>query len=221
MRESQLPELPVALLGMQVVNLVKLNILTVLCCLPVVTIGPALSAMNYVVNLYIEEKSDEVAKPFFKAFRRDFPQSLLFGLFLILMTGLTVFDGLFLLANYWGSFHPIWIPFLILVLFLAALYVYAFPMLCRYQLHFSELLKNAVVLFWQNLATSLGALLVIASPLLLIWLFPQALFEILFLWLLCGSALTARIINKGILQILDREQRRIDCEQITVEQQER
>lgn len=207
----KLPELPISLLGMRVLNLLKLNVLWLLCCLPVVTIGPATSAMNYVVNLYLEEKSDEVARPFFRAFRRDLGQGILLGLFLLLLTVLAVFDGLFLFANFSQGFHLAWIPFVFLALFLVSLYVYAFPTLSRYALRFTELLKNSVLLFWQNLWTSVGAVLVLCAPFLLMWVFPDAATEILFLWVLIGGSLSAYINNKGILKILDREQRRLEC----------
>ena len=212
MTKKDLPELPVSQLGTQLLNLIKLNVLWLVCSLPIVTMGPALSALNHVVNLYIEEKSDEVMKPFFRAFRRDFRQGLLLGTFLAVLTAITVYDGLFLYANFSGEFHPIWIPFGILDLFLAAQYVYAFPVLSRYRLRFTELLKNSVVLFWQNLWTSLGALLVLLLPVLLAYLFPGAASEVAFLWILCGCSLTVYINNRSILNILDREQRRIESQ---------
>lgn len=215
MKEFELPELPAAVLVMRILNLVKLNVLWLLCCLPVVTIGPATSAMNYVVNLYIEEKSDEVAGPFFRAFRRDFRQGIVLGLFLTLLTALTVFDGLFLYANFSESPHPVWILFLILTLFLIALYVYGFPMLSRYTLRFTELLKNSVLLFWQNLWVSLGAVLVLLVPFLLIFLFPKAFTEIVFGWLLIGGSLTAYVNNRSILKLLDREQRKLESDTVS------
>lgn len=214
MNDQDRPTLPIAMLGSQILNLVKLNVLWLLCCVPIVTIGPATSAMNYVVNLYLEEKNDQVLRPFFKAFRRDLKQGLALGLLMLILTGVAVFDGLFLLANFSESPHPAWIPFLILMLFLVSLYVYAFPLLSRYQLRFSELLKNAVALFWQNLVSSIVALVVLLLPALLGWIFPSAWSEILFLWILIGGSLTTYINNKTILNILDREQRKLDAQTI-------
>lgn len=210
MKDLKIPELPVALLGMRLLNMLKLNILFVLCCLPIITIGPALSALYYVVNLYAEEKSDEVAKPFFRAFRRDFWQGLLLGLFVLFLTGLAFYNGLFLFANYAGRIHPIWIPFLVLLLFLAAMYVYSFPMLSRYQLHFMEILKNSLILFWRNLWASLGVLLVHSIPFLLVYLYPGAAAEIIFLWILIGCSLTASVSIKIIMKIFNKEQEKSD-----------
>lgn len=212
MKESKLPELPVAMLGMRLINLVKLNVLWLVCCLPIVTIGPATSALHSVVCLYLEEKSDEVAKPFFHAFRRDLRQGLILGLGILGLTAVTVFDGLFLFSQFADGTRLVWIPFGVLVLVLLALYVYAFPLLCRYTLGLGELVKNCLVLFWRNLWVSLGAMLTMALPGLLVWLFPEAASEIVFLWLLIGGSLTAYIRDKSILNLLNREQRRLDGE---------
>lgn len=221
MNDAERPALPIAIVGSQILNLVKLNVLWLVCCLPIVTIGPATSAMNHVVNLYLEEKNDQVLRPFFKAFRRDLKQGLALGLLMLILTGIAVFDGLFLLANFSGAAHPAWIPFLILVLFLVSLYVYAFPLLSRYQLRFTELLKNAVALFWQHLVPSILALAVLLLPALLAWIFPGAWSEILFFWILIGGSLTTYINNKSILNILDQEQRKLDEQAIPAAEEPR
>lgn len=212
MDDEKLPQLPVSLLWMRILNLGKLNLLWLVCCLPVVTIGPATSAMHYVIGLYLHDASDEVVRPFFKAFRRDFRQGLLLGLLQLGLTALALFNGLFLLANY-GA-HPIWLPLLLLVLFLAALLVYGFPLLCRYTLGFGELLKNSVLFFWQNFGSSLLALAIYFSPVLLVFLFPRFLTEILFFLILIGPALLVYLVNGIVNPLLDREQRRQESQQL-------
>lgn len=211
MTEHTLPELPVSLLWMRILNLLKLNVLWVLCSLPIITIGPATSAMHYVIGLYVNDTSDEVLRPFFKAFRRDFRQGFLLGILMMSLTALAIFNALFLLANY--GLHPIWFPLLLLALFLAALYVYAFPLLCRYTLTFGELLKNSILFFWQNLWISVLALFIYLSPILLCLIFPKVCTEILFFWLLIGPALLTYLVNGMIYKLIDREQRRIESEQ--------
>ena len=48
-------------------NLVLLNLLWILCSLPVITMGAATSAMYHVIFLYITNQDDAAIKPFFKA----------------------------------------------------------------------------------------------------------------------------------------------------------
>ena len=53
-------------------NLVCLNILWLLCSLPIVTAGASTAAMYYVVFQYINDQDDAVLKPFLKAFKENF-----------------------------------------------------------------------------------------------------------------------------------------------------
>ena len=64
-----------------ITNLVCLNVLWLLCCLPVVTAGAATVAMYYVIFLYITKQDDTVAKPFFKAFKQRYQEIRLHWIF--------------------------------------------------------------------------------------------------------------------------------------------
>ena len=57
---------------MLITNLICLNVLWLLCCLPVVTAGAATAAMYSVLFLYITKQDDGVLKPYFKAFKENF-----------------------------------------------------------------------------------------------------------------------------------------------------
>ncbi len=61
----------------KLVNLFALNILFILTSIPIVTIGPSLSAL-YTVNLKLtENKEGYIARDYFRAFRKNFKLSLL------------------------------------------------------------------------------------------------------------------------------------------------
>lgn len=63
--------------GGKVWDLIWLNLLTLLCCLPCVTIGASLTAMHYVLlKLYRDEESG-ITRAFFKSFRQNFVQAFL------------------------------------------------------------------------------------------------------------------------------------------------
>ena len=53
-------------------DLMVLNVLWLLCCLPVFTFGPASSALARVMITLVRGGSEAVAKNYFLAFRRDF-----------------------------------------------------------------------------------------------------------------------------------------------------
>lgn len=199
---------PLSLAFSRAVNLLQLNVLWLICCIPIITIGPATAAMHYVIGEYINNRSDEVRKPFFYAFRRDFRQTLLPGILVILLYAVSIFDGLFILANFSLTLHPVWIPFFVLLVMDCAFLVYLFPMLARYQLGFFQLAKTALILFWQNITVSLQLLLITLFPLLLGYLWPNLIPEFIFLWLLIGGTLTAFLCDRKLLSIFEQEERK-------------
>lgn len=67
-------------------RLVKLNMLTFLFCIPIVTIGPALAGMTKVLRNYTLDKSAFIFHEFWKGFSNNWKQSLPVGLLDILFT---------------------------------------------------------------------------------------------------------------------------------------
>ena len=76
-------------------DLVVLNLLFLLCCIPVVTIGAALAAMISVTLRSVRYGDGYVVQHFFKAFRENFRRSTMVWLGAMLFGGLLVLDFLF------------------------------------------------------------------------------------------------------------------------------
>ena len=53
--------------GAKLWDMMWLNVLTLLCCLPIVTAGPALSAMHYVLYKIYRDEETGITKLFFKS----------------------------------------------------------------------------------------------------------------------------------------------------------
>lgn len=197
---------PFMLTASRVASLILLNLLWLICCIPVVTIGPATVAMNYVIFLYHNQLSDQVFKPFFKAFRRDFLQGVLLGIPVSIVCVLLVFNGLYIYGNYPDTFHPLWIPFILMVLITGAMITYGFPLIARYSLSLRQIVSNALGLMLQNPKFTLFAMLLHLLPVLL-WLFAPGLLNIVgFFWVLIGGSLTAFINDKKLLKIFEQQE---------------
>ena len=66
------------------VRMIGLNLLYLLCCLPVVTIPASTCAMTRVVLNLVREKGTDIVAPFFAEFRHDFWKRTGFGLLLLI-----------------------------------------------------------------------------------------------------------------------------------------
>ena len=102
-------------------NLMVLNIFWLLLCVPVITAGAATTAMYYTLYQYVTDGSESVIKPFFKTFIKDFKQSTVYWL-IMLVIGFVLWCDISFLSTY-TQLGFLWILLGILLL------LYQFPTL--------------------------------------------------------------------------------------------
>lgn len=73
-------------------DIMWLNILTVICCIPIFTIGASLTAMHYVALKLVRNEEGYITKDFFKSFGQNFRQSTVIWLIVLLVAGLLAGD---------------------------------------------------------------------------------------------------------------------------------
>ncbi len=124
-------------------SFVVLNILFLICCIPVVTIGPALCAVYRVTIREVKREYGYMVRTYLKAFREYFLSALLLFVFFLML-------GLILLfaAAFWYSMGGStgWAAVTFLAVVGLAIYgsvSYAFPLLARYGLSLRQTLKNS------------------------------------------------------------------------------
>ena len=79
------------LFGRKFWNLISLNLLYLLMCLPIVTIGPATAAFTYVMRNYVLGRPVFLKDDFFETFKRCWKQSAVVWLVQTLVTGIDIF----------------------------------------------------------------------------------------------------------------------------------
>ncbi|MBO4395386.1 MAG: YesL family protein [Eubacterium sp.] len=80
-------------------NLLLINFLTLLTCLPVITIGASLTAMHDCLQQILRKEDGYIARRFFKSFRSNFKQATLLWLpFLLIFSGV-VADVIIMLTS--------------------------------------------------------------------------------------------------------------------------
>lgn len=126
-------------------DLIILNVLTLLCCIPIVTAGASFTAMHNVLWHMVRHEETYVSRQFFDSFKRNLKQSLLPWLAFLLAAAVLTVDGM--LA--WSS-DALRIPMMIVVVFaglvIIAIAQYFFPLLSRYDNPTSTMLRNAAKL---------------------------------------------------------------------------
>lgn len=154
-------------------KLIGVNLLYCLFCLPIVTIGPATSAMMKVLKNYSIEKHSFVFEDFWKAFKENFFKSLGFFAFYALFIG-GVVVGMCIypeIAQTDDKYYILMAITAVIGVVLLMMSFFTFLMIPNINLGFKEILKNSFILTVvsakQSFLTVFLFLLVMAVPALL------------------------------------------------------
>lgn len=174
----------------RLVDLTRINLLWLMCCLPLFTIGASTTAM--LTALYAFRSGEPCgAKVFFGAFWKHFGKAT--GLWLVIalfavMLGLDYYLVAYL--EFPGRMAVIGVIF-----FFAALLLFVFemifPLLSQFPGSIRDLVVNAVLLSLSNLPRLLLVTAMNLLPGLLFLLLPSVFLLMGFFWLICGFALVA------------------------------
>ena len=133
-----------------------LNMLTLLCCLPVITAGASITAMHTVLQKMVRHEGGYIVKPFFAAFRENFRQATLIWLGVLAIIAVLMLD--WGLTGYMSASAANVMKILIAVLaFLLLCWLqYLFPLLSRYENTSRQTMKNAMALIAGYMPRTLG-----------------------------------------------------------------
>jgi len=181
----------------RVTDLILLNIVFLLSCLPVFTIGAGVTAMYTLCFRMLRQEEGNIIKPYFRAFKENFkPATGVFAvLALILVPDYLYFDRFFHME---GPMHHLFYVFV----FVAAVAVLtagiAFPWVSQFRNSIAQTLSNALLLSIANLPRALAVTAINLLPAVL-WIANYDMFtKISFLWLALYFA-AAAYMNAAIL----------------------
>ena len=130
-----------------------LNILWLLCSLPIFTIGASTAALYDVTFKIVREDDTALTARFFKAFRENFRQATVLWLILLALGVLLAADGYILYHLYQstsGGMSVVWTLMLALIIVAAIAYVivltYVFPLTASVKNTNWAMLKNAFLI---------------------------------------------------------------------------
>ena len=89
------PESKVMVILSKVADLMWLNLLTIMMCIPVITAGAALTAKDYMCYKILKNEEAGITKGFFHSFKQNFKQATAIWLMMLVVLGVAGFDVLF------------------------------------------------------------------------------------------------------------------------------
>jgi uncharacterized membrane protein YesL len=189
----------------KVADLFILNMVFLLCCIPVITIGPALSALFYVTLKMVRNEESYIVRSFFHSFRQNLKQGILIHLIMLLV-------GCILLADYRiigqmdGSFtNVIRIIIMAMTVLYALVFLYIYPVLAKFYNTIKNTFRNAVLMAIRHLPLTILMLIISICPLAVL-LIPTASVQstIILLLILVGPAAIAYANSFFFVKIFDK-----------------
>ena len=153
-----------------------LNVLWLLCCLPIVTIGPATTAFSYAMINLVRGEETYVSRDFFRAFRTSFKQSLIAGLLLMAVGAFLAVDIYIAYKSGTGIYTFFMVLFFIFFVLWCFVTLYTIPLIAKFDNSLKNTLIQAFTLSIRNFPKTLMMLFVLALALWLCHLLPGLIF---------------------------------------------
>lgn len=181
----------------RITDLILLNILFLITCLPVFTIGASITALYTLCFRLMREEYSGIIKSYFKAFKDNFKQATV--IWLLLLAAVTPALYYFsLLLQMEGILRYSGFVFVIIAVLGLMTGSYVFPWISQFENSTVQALKNALILSISRLPRSLCVLAINLVPLIVWFINPELFIQVSFLWVALYFA-AAAYMNTGIL----------------------
>ena len=170
-------------------DLFWLNLLYILCCLPVITAGAATTALFYVTLKMAKDEEGYITRSFFKSFKDNFIQATLIWAAFLVVFVIMFLD--FRIAN-GGSMAEVLsdsvvsdvviVAVIVMAIVILMTLTYVFPLLAQFDNTVVNTVKNAFLISIRHLPYTFLMLLISAIPVALIWFSPALLLLVLIMF---------------------------------------
>ncbi len=183
-------------------DVMVLNVLWFICSIPIVTIGASTTAVYYVTLKMVRDEEGSTIKSFFKSFRENFRQATAIWLILLVVGAVIGFDLYFFgVQMQEGTLRMILLSLLCgFGLIEMAVFLYVFPLQCRFYNPVKKTLSNALLISIRHLPRTI-CLLIIDGALPILALLVPVLQPIMVLF---GFALIAFINSYMLAGVIEK-----------------
>lgn len=156
-------------------DLIWLNILTAICCIPIFTVGASMTALHYVLLKMAKNEEGYITKAYFKSFKENFKEATL--IWLLLLLAVFILCGDFLIFRFSGISFPQWMQIAVIAVGIVLLFatMHLFPILSRFDNNIINTYKNSLFMGILNLPKTVLMMLCWVIPVVIIVFFPQIL----------------------------------------------
>lgn len=182
---------PVMRFLFKICDLMILNVIFILSCIPIFTVGAALSALYTMSFQLVRREDGYIVKGYFNAFRKNFKQGTILWIGSAAIFFFLWYDYLILTFQNTAAFQVFRVLLFMVILVAAAVFLYIWPITAHFVCTTGQILKNAVYISIGFLPWTLVLFLYYGLIAFLMSLNPIFFWLITGVSMICGFSVTA------------------------------
>lgn len=188
----------------KVADLLWLNVLTLICCLPIVTIGASLTAMNYMALKIARNEECYITRGFFKSFRQNFKQATIIWLIMLFVIVVLAADFFIMSSGSdTGIGKVLWGIIMAVALLVVATMLYVFPVLAKFDNTVFRTVKNAFMMSLMQFPKTIIMFVAYAVPPVLFFTAAPVMPLCIMFGLSLPAWISAKLYNKFFKKLED------------------
>lgn len=188
-----------------IANLMILNILVILCCIPVVTAGAGFTAMHYVLLKIARKEEGYIVKSFFHSFKQNFVQATVIWLIMLAVMAALFFDWRFIRQYDMPLVYVILLYTVAGIVYLIFLYV--FPVLSHYTNTIRGTFKTAFTMSVLGIITVRTIIMGIVWPLVFValWFVGYPIIPLVAVFCFSAPGWVRAKLYSGIFEVYEKK----------------
>ena len=188
-------------------DIVILNIVFIICCLPVFTVGAAITALSSVTQKMARKEEGYIVRGFLKSFKQNFLQATAIWMILLLF-GIAFLLDLRIMGQPEAGAIFRWLKYPVFILVPVYLFecLYVFPVLAKFENTLFNTMRNALLIAIKNLPWTVLLLLVAVIPFIALYYYTQVMVPVfVFAGFSLMSLLSSYIFKRLFDPLIDEE----------------
>lgn len=195
----------------KVADLMWLNVLTLICCIPIFTIGASLTAAHYAALKLKRNEEGYITREFFKSFKMNFRQATLIWLIALVFIIVLACD-FYIMGNSEGISYWIRVVIMAAGVLLTFTLTWVFAMQARFTNTIKSTIKNAFAFSILKFPRTILMIIVNLVPVVLFVLDLRMFPIVLFFGISVPIYISAMLYNKVFKDLEERIMARIEAE---------
>lgn len=189
----------------KVADLMILNLLCIVCCLPIVTIGASITALYYVTLKMARNEETYIVKSFFHSFKENLKQATIIHLIMVVVGLLLLFDLYFtrMLRSQSNAYKAASYVFMVGLVIYAMVLTYIYPVLSKFYNSIRHTFQNALLMSIRHIPYTIMMVAVTVAPIGLAFLIESFSAYISLFYILLGFSVVAFAKSFLFVKIFD------------------